>query len=46
MHYKIYSCEMCLLFPDGEFRGLLASAKHRGADPLGEVRVDDVRQRE
>jgi len=43
---KIRSYEMGLLFRDGEFRGLVTTGTHWFFDPLGEVRVDIVSQRD
>lgn len=44
--YKIRSYEMGLLFRDREFRGLLAAGTHWFFDPLHNVRVEVVSQRE
>jgi regulator of protease activity HflC (stomatin/prohibitin superfamily) len=43
---KIRSYEMGLLFREGEFRGLVSTGTHWFFDPLGNVRVDVVSQRD
>jgi regulator of protease activity HflC (stomatin/prohibitin superfamily) len=43
---KIRSYEMGLLFRDGEFRGLIGTGTRWLFDPLGNVRVDVVSQRD
>ncbi len=44
--YKIRSYEMGLMFRDGEFRGLVPAGTHWYVDPLCNVRVDIVSQRD
>ncbi len=44
--FKVRTYEMGLLLRDGEFQGLLTAGTHWFFDPLGNVRVDIVSQRD
>ncbi|MFO1044779.1 MAG: slipin family protein [Planctomycetaceae bacterium] len=44
--YKIRTYEIGLLFGDGEFRGLVAAGTHWYFDPLDQLKVDVVSQRD